>query len=85
MLSADSGRTQDLAAPDASRLGAIRDTCGVEPVLWLVAPVLVTVIVAALLLWRDRAPSPADAQELQREKLTRIEQVLRPDEQSDPR
>jgi cytochrome c-type biogenesis protein CcmH/NrfF len=57
----------------------------VEPVLWLIAPLVVTVVVAALLLWRDRAPNPADAQELQREKLARIEQVLRPDEQSDPR
>ena len=63
----------------------MRDTCGVEPLLWLVAPLIVTVVVAAALLWRDRAPSPADAQDLQREKLTRIEQALRPDEQSDPR
>ena len=63
----------------------MRDTCGVEPLLWLVAPLIVTVVVAAALLWRDRAPSPADAQELQREKLIRIEQALRPDEQSDPR
>ena len=63
----------------------MRDTCGVEPLLWLVAPLIVTVVVAVALLWRDRAPSPADAQELQREKLARIEQALRPDEQSDPR
>ena len=58
------------------------DTECVEPVLWLLAPLVVTLAVATVLLRRNRTPDPAKSRELQREQLARIEEVLRPTDRS---
>lgn len=50
-----------------TRLSGMGDTSGVEPLIWLTLPVVVTILAAIVLLRRDRRPAtPDDAERLRR-------------------
>lgn len=49
-----------------------------EPILWLLAPILVTAVFAVVLHRRSRSIDPALGRELRNRQLRRIEAVLRP-------
>jgi cytochrome c-type biogenesis protein CcmH/NrfF len=55
------------------------DNRGVEPVLWLLTPFLVTAAVAAVLFVRRRRLTPERTEELRKQQLRRIERALRPE------
>lgn len=48
------------------------DTSGVEPLIWLALPVIVTVVAAVVLVRRERRPAAAD----DAERLRRIRRGL---------